>query len=203
MALIYEPSHKKWAPTSSCVWSKDDQIPGKVTISHQYAKLKDFFVRTLKVKIHDLDMLVDELAQLVSSEHEKPLVRDVKSLIWQINDLSPSAKDLEKLKSLPIFPVKLASRPFDSPSMQAENERFTVNDRQPLAAAFRSKVDLLDFELEEVRKLQPFLSCFNLEGRYLSRAVTAISSLKGEVYQRQRSRELTVRLRNRAYALAR
>jgi len=154
---------------------------------------------TMKAKTHDLPALVDKLAQLVSSEN--PLVNDVKSLIFQINDLSPSTKNLESLRKLAIFPVTLAGRPSDSPSLRAVNERFSVIDRQPLAAAFRGKIDLLDFTLEEVRKLQSFLSSFNLEGRYLSSVVTEKSSVNGEYYER--SRELTVRLRNRAYALAR
>lgn len=153
--------------------------------------------------MHDLAKLVDELAQLVrvSPEHKKPPVGDVKRLIWKINDLSPSSQELEKLSELPIFPVTLAGKPSDFPLLRAANKRFSIIDRQPLAVAFLGKIELLDFKLEEVQKLRPFLSSFDLEDRYLSRAVTEISSLMGDIYLR--SRELTVQLRNRAYALAR
>jgi hypothetical protein len=143
-------------------------------------------------------MLVDELSRVTSS---KLTVDEVKSLLWQINSFSPTRKSLEKLKILPIFPVKEASRGSDAAVLRARNEKFLIIDRQPWADAFRGRIDFLDFNLEEVRKLQPLLSCFDLENYYLSRAVAETSSFQGEV--RERSRKRTRQLRSRAYAMAR
>ena len=143
-------------------------------------------------------MLVDELSLVVSS---KLTVSDVKSLIWHINSFSPSRKALEKLNTLPIFPVKAANRGLDPTVLRARKENFSIIDRQPWAEAFEGKIDVLDFRLEEVRRLQPFLSCLNLENRYLSRVVRETSS-----FQRgngEQSRTQTRRLRRRAHALAR
>jgi hypothetical protein len=156
------------------------------------------FVGILKVKIPDLSMLVDELSRLVSL---KLKVNDVKSLIWQVNSFSPSRKDLEKLKSLPIFPVKITGGTSDPVVLRVRTEKFSINDRQPWADAFKGKIDFLDFALEDVRKLQPFLSSFDLGDRYLSRAVAEMSSFQGEVGER--SKKLTTQLRGRAHALAR
>jgi hypothetical protein len=198
---IYDTLRKECVSISSCVWSKDSQIPGKVSISSQYRDLRDFFVGTLKVKIHDLDMLVDELGRVVSSNHTVHIVDDVKSLIWQINNFSPSSEALDNLRTLPVFPVKTARRGLDPVVLRARNENFSIIDRQPWAEAFHGKIDLLDFKLEEVRKLQPFLSSLGVENRYLSRAVSETSSLQGEI--REQSRERTRQLRSRAHALAR
>ncbi|RDL38725.1 uncharacterized protein BP5553_03065 [Venustampulla echinocandica] len=189
-ALIYDTIGKTWAPTSLCLWSKDAQIPGKVTILSQYGDLKDFFVGILKVKIHDLGMLVDELSQVASS---KLTVDDVKSLIWQINSFSPSRKALEKLKTLPIFPVKAASRGLDPAVLRVRNEKFSIIDRQPWADAFQGRIDFLDFNLEEVRKLQHFLSSFDFENYYLSRAIAETSSFQGEVREPKQQTDETAK----------
>jgi hypothetical protein len=197
-ALVYDTLHKAWVPTSSCLWSKDAQIPGKVTILSQYGDLKDFFVGILKVKIPDLGMLVDELSHVVSSELS---VKDVKNLIWQINSFSPSRKALEKLKGLPIIPVKPAGTGSQLAVLRVRNEKFSIIDRQPWAKAFLGKIDVLDFDLEDVRKLQPILASLDLENRYLSHVVREESSFQGEVGAQCSKR--TRQLRSRAHALAR
>jgi hypothetical protein len=166
-------------------------------IMGDYGDLKDFFVVTLKVKIPDLSMLVDELSRSVSS---KLTVDDVKSLIWQINSMSPSRKALQKLQALRIFPVKRASRSSDSVILRDVNQKFSINDRQPWADAYKGKIDFLDFKLEEVRRLQPFLSSFDLESRYISRAVAETTSFHGTGEHSKRKTRLT---RSRAHALAR
>ena len=142
-------------------------------------------------------MLVDELSRVVSS---KLTVDDVKSLTWQINSFSPSRKALEKLKTLPIFPVNAASSGLGS-VLRVQNEKFLIIDRQPWADAFQGRINFLDFNLEEVRRLQPFLSSFDVENCYLSRAVAETSSFQGK--DREQSRKRTRQVRSRAYAIAR
>jgi hypothetical protein len=173
-------------------------MPGKVAILSQYGNLRDFFVGTLKVEIHDLRLLVDELRRVVTSNHT---VDDVKSLIWQINKFSPSRVSLQTLETLPILPVQMTSRGLDAVVLRVRAKKFAINDRQLLAEMFQGRIDHLDFSLEEVRKLQPFLSSFDLEDRYLSRAVTETSSVQGDVGVI--SRERTRQVRSRAHALAR
>ncbi len=176
-ALICDILSKTWVATSSCLWSKDAQIPGKITIISQYKDLKDLFVRILKVKIPDLGMLVEELSRVARLS---PTVDDVTSLIWQINNFIPSPKTLEKLADLPIFPVRVPRGTVEVVELRERSGNFSIIDRQPWTDAFRGKVDFLHFTLEEVWKLQPFLSCFGLEGRYLSRVVVEKSSFSGQ-----------------------
>jgi hypothetical protein len=164
----------------------------------QYRDLKDFFVGILKVKIQDLDMLVDELSLVVSSNHT---VDDVKNLIWQINSLRPSRTALEKLEKISVFPVRKARIEQDSVVLQSRTEKFSIIDRQLWAEVFQDRIDFLDFTLEEVRKLNPFLASFDLEDRYPSRTITETSYVQGEV--QVNSKERTGQLRSRAHALAR
>lgn len=196
--MIYDRLGKTWAPTSSCLWHQDAQIPRKVALRNQYADLKELFVKTLKVKIPNIGMLVDELSLVVRS---KLTVNEVKSLIWQINSFSPSSSALEKLKTLPILPVKVASNQSDPPVLREREQRFCIIDRQPLADAFQGKIDLLDFNLEEVRNLQPFLSSLALHDRYLSHAVAETTCFQGET--REPNGKLTKQLRSHAHAFAR
>ena len=180
---------------SSCLWSENAQIPGKNTISGQYPDLEDFFVRTLKVKIPDLGLLVEELKRTVKSSRS---VDDVKSLIWQINSFIPTGKALSILYDSDILPVKAADGKLD---LRSRTGRFSIRDRQSWADIFKSKIDFLDFSLKEVRMLQPFLSCLNLEKRYLSQIVVEESSFRGVLSDPSSKR--TKHLRRRAHALAR
>ncbi len=197
-ALIYNVLNKTWAAASSCLWSKDAQIPGKITIISQYKDLKDLFVGVLKVKIPDLGLLVEELSRVARSS---PTVDDVKSLIWQINSFTPSRKALQKLVDHPIFPVRLLNGTVEAIELRDRSGHFSIIDRQPWADAFQGEVEFLHFTLEEVRKLQPFLSCLDLEGGYLSRVVVEKSSFQGNIQEPSGKR--TRQLRRRAHALSR
>jgi hypothetical protein len=196
--LIYNVLNKTWVATSSCLWSRDAQIPGKITIISQYKDLKDLFVGVLKVKIPDLGMLVEELSRVARSS---PTIGDVKSLIWQINSFAPSRKALEKLVDHPIFPVRVPNRTVEAIELRDRSGNFSIIDRQPWADVFQSEVDFLHFTLEEVRKLRPFLSCLDLEDRYLSRVIVEKSSFQGNIQEPSGKR--TRQLRRRAHALSR
>jgi hypothetical protein len=154
----------------------------------------------LRVEIHDLRLLVDELRRVATS---KCVVDEVKDLIWKINSFSPSSKDLERLQIVPVFPVRKAGSEglVAAVCLRVWNGKFSIIDRQPLAELFQGKIDFLDFTLAEVRRLQPFLSSFDLQHRYLSRAVCETTFLQDEIGVL--SREQTRRIRSRAHALAR
>ena len=115
-------------------------------------------MEVLKVKIPDLRLLVEELKRVARSS---PLVDDIKSLIWQINAFAPTIEDLAQLRESKIFPVKSPVR--TDVELRTRHERFSIIDRQPWADAFKGALDVLDFNLKEVRSLEPFLSC--MQGR--------------------------------------
>ena len=62
-----------------------------------------------------------------------------------------------------------------------------------------TRIPLLDFSLEEVHTLRPFLVALGLENRYISRAIKESSRVKDSVLDD----ELTRQMRGKAYALFR
>lgn len=193
-ALIYDMLGQDWTTPSACLWSKDAHVPGKRTISGQYGDMKDFFVGVLKVKTPDLRLLIKELKRAAKSS---PSIDDIKSLIWQINAFTPTKEDLGKLHSSKIFPVRKATGKLE---LRTRVANFSIIDRQPWADAFEGKLDYLDFNLKEIRSLEPFLSGMEV-GRYLSEVVIEKSSFKGILPEPSAKR--TRELRRRAYALSR
>lgn len=192
--LIYDVLSQVWVAPSMCLWSKDAQVPGKSTISGQYENLKDLFVGVLKVKIPDLRLLVEELERIAQSSSS---IVDIKSLIWQINTFGPTIKDLSKLRELRIFPVRKVNEVLE---LRTRLERFSIIDRQPWANALEGEIDFLDFDLKEVRALEPFLTSMELKG-YLSENVIEKSSFQGILPEPSTKR--TRDFRRRAYALSR
>jgi hypothetical protein len=202
--LIYAPSDgdlcdpgDRWHRTSSCIWTRSTHLSGMAGISTYYHDLKGFFVDFLGVLTPDLDMLVDELASLGNQSSELR-INDAKNLIREINFFAPNERSLRKLRTQMIFPVR--RRGFE-PTLSSTNSSFLIIDRRKLADAFEGNFFLLDFDLEEVQKLQPFLSCFDLEDRYISRKVKERSSVEGN--PGKPNANLTRNLRRRAYALFR
>jgi hypothetical protein len=193
-ALIYDMLGQKWTAPSACLWLKEAQVPGKSTISGQYEGLKDLFVGTLKIKIPDLRLLVEELKRVAQSS---PTINDIKSLIWQINTFDPAIEDLDKLRGSRIFPVRKANGKIE---LRTRLARFSIIDRQIWADAFEGKLDYLDFTLKEVRILEPFLSGMEIGG-YLSEVVIEKSSFQGILPEPSAKR--TRDLQRRAYALSR
>jgi hypothetical protein len=193
-----------WHSTGRCIWYDGAQIEGKVAISTLYPSLREFFVDFLGVKVPDLGMLVKELKKVSTSSLS---VDKAKSLIWQINSMEPTAKDLTKIHKSAIFPVKVGN---ESTQLQNREKDFVIVDREKLANAFRSPgvtgaLAVLDFpKIEDVRKLQPFLAGLDVEDRYFSKMVKEITSFAGDANGSiVHDEDLTARIRRRAYGLFR
>lgn len=161
-----------------------------MNISSQYKDLREFFVDFLGVQVPDLGMLVEELKKVAASTRSV----ETKSLIWQINSMEPSAKNLRPIRYDTVFPVK----------------DFATVDRENLARAFvgpgvKGELAVLDFPgIGDVRKLQPFLAVCNIEHLYLSNVVEPITSFSSEEAKPiEPDNVLTRSLRRRAYALFR
>lgn len=195
---------KGWHSTEECIWYDRAQIEDRVAISSLYPSLREFFVEFLGVQVPDLRMLVKELKKVSTSTRS---VEKAKSLIWQINSMEPSAKDLASIQKSAIFPVKIGN---DGAHLQSKEKDFVIVDREKLANAFRGPdvtgtLAILDFtNIEEVRKLQPFLVGMNVEERYMSNMVNEITSFAGHANDSiDHDDILTRHIRRRAYALAR
>jgi hypothetical protein len=192
--LVYIHPEKSWKSPSSCLWSSKAEITGKVIVNKQYGQdqqkkaLKAFFVDCLNVSKPSLEILVEELKSVAKPVAGRlPSIEDAgsaaghvektKMLIKAINSM-PLDKEVligKKLRSESIFPVKLKNVKV----LKGTTDYFSITDRQKYHEAFKNEAWILDFSLEEVHELRPFLRWLNLEDRYLSRRVIENSTFGG------------------------
>ncbi|KAI1487736.1 hypothetical protein F5X96DRAFT_681025 [Biscogniauxia mediterranea] len=182
-ALIYVPpldngqSLAAWHKISHCVWSKAARLRGRVSLNDDYEHLEEFFVQYLGIQLVDLPMAIDELNE--AGKRTSTSISEVKESIWTVNSLLSAELDPPKpsgiLKSA-IFPV---TYPQGDVKRETWRTEFFIVDREPLWQSFKTKVKFLDFTLEEVVRLSPFLAWTRLGDRYLSRCMKEITSFPG------------------------
>ncbi|KAK2046278.1 hypothetical protein LZ31DRAFT_593285 [Colletotrichum somersetense] len=200
-ALIYLPldGGLSWHKPSQCVWSNTTKLSGRVSLNDEYEDLGVFFVEFLGVKPLDLSMAIDDLKMI--AKRPSTTSSEIKESIWVVNSLLSSVpkppSSLDVVKS-PIFPI---AYPDDRSTVETVATEFCIVDRESLRSSFETKVKFLDFTLEQVARLRPFIEWTHLEERYLSRRVKEITSFHGGAAalitnpQRQ--------IQNRAHALLR
>lgn len=129
-------------------------------------------METLGVRRLDANLVYQELLELSAGE---ATVDQVKDLIFTLNSqIETEENDSVEFSRLPILPV----RDFGgNVSLDANGTGFAIVDRKKLHDIFRGRVKLLDFSLEEVCQLRPFIRWAGIEGRYLSRLVKETSTL--------------------------
>lgn len=143
-----------------------------------------------------LQMVYDELRQSPQKS-----VDDIKVAILLLSGLlqteltRPSPEPIRKSK---IFPVRY---PNGTVVLSSVDVDFAIGDREKLKTMFQDKVSLLDFDLEDVRRLRPLFEWLGLQDQYLSRCVrerTSVSSDPGRPISSQ-NRDL----KRKAYYIAR
>jgi hypothetical protein len=181
------------------VWSSAARLRGRVSLNENYKDLEDLFVGFLGVKPVDLLMAIDELKE--AGNRQPTSVLEVKESIWTVNSLLSTESSLPNSRATTksrVFPVKQANGDVTCGS-SATN--FFVIDREPLRLSFEGRVKFLDFTLEEVVELWPFLKWTHLEDRYLSHCVKEITSFHGRDAMLISNPDRQIQ--NRAYALLR
>ncbi|EPE32824.1 ATPase of HSP90 chaperone/DNA topoisomerase II/histidine kinase [Glarea lozoyensis ATCC 20868] len=167
--LVYLPSADQWYPPSQCLWSSPLPIPDMVVIGSEYPDtLKDFFLMRLKISPASLPTLIEAL---VARSRNGSSLADIKQTIKAINRMKPTWKDLQVLRAYGFLPIRRHS---EDGNVTLGNlfETFAVIDNTKISAIFNDHVDMLDFSLEEVLELEPFLHGLGLKSKYLSRIYT-------------------------------
>lgn len=109
-------------------------------------------------------------------------IDEIKVAILSFNGLlqtEPIHLDPEPIRKARIFPIRYPSGTVVLGSMDVE---FAIGDRDKLKTSFQDRINLLDFDLEDVRRLKPFFEWVSLQNRYLSNSVkerTSISRIRG------------------------
>lgn len=159
--------------------------------------MEPFFQNRLRISPASLSTLVEGLCSLADGQ---PSIDHVKEMIWAISAMNPETSDLIPLVPCNILPVKRVRHGSAEVSLQNCGSNFTVVDRTKLADIFRGHVGFLDFSLEEVRQLDPFLRALNLSKKYLSCVCTEETACSGDGVL---DTNLTEKFNDRAYHLLR
>ncbi|PYI03189.1 hypothetical protein BO78DRAFT_452009 [Aspergillus sclerotiicarbonarius CBS 121057] len=180
-ALIYHKgaSDARWYRPSQCLWSTGTEIKGMVALDGLYEQLPGFFIDLLGVRTLTLDMIHEKL---VDQGRAQAAIGDIKDTIRLLNayiqvaEVTSNPKQIRESKVLPVrYPngtVGLISATID----------FAIVDRKHLSDLFSGKAKLLDFRMNEIVQLQPFLRWLGLESRYLSSCTKEISMLSEQMH---------------------
>ncbi|KAM7185751.1 hypothetical protein V8F20_011688 [Naviculisporaceae sp. PSN 640] len=180
LIFVNKNGQPSWHKTADCLWSSTAEILGKATLNDHYEDLRSFFVDVLGVQTLTLQIVYDDL---VESRPQRPrTVNDIKNTIWSFNSLIQTEPDMrrqldpEPVLKASVFPVRY---PGDGGKrlVSAKDVEFAIVDREHLAGRFEGRIKFLDYDLAEVRRLQPFLEWCNLGHRYISRSVKEITSV--------------------------
>ncbi|EWG44972.1 hypothetical protein FVEG_05926 [Fusarium verticillioides 7600] len=175
--LIYcETRHGEsgWYKTSDCLWSSETVIRGKAILDECWEAYENFFVGKLGVRLLTLQMVYDELRQSSGTNTE-----ETKVAVLSLNGLlqtETTRLDPEPIRQAKVFPVRY---PTGTVVLSSVSVDFAIGDRDKLKTMFLDKIALLDFEMDEVRRLRPLIEWLGLQYRYLSNSVeesTFISS---------------------------
>jgi hypothetical protein len=143
-----------------------------LTLNELYPDLQNFFVKRLGVKNVTARMVYDKLTGSVLS------LEEAKETLQVFNSLLPVSvgEDFDPAPILKkeVFPVRF---PDGHVRFLTGSDGFALLDRKSLGDDFKDLAKFLDFSIDEIRALQPFIRWARLEDRYLSKAVKEISSV--------------------------
>ena len=172
-------------------------IEGVAVISAEYPEeLVDFFRERLRISPATLPTLVKALCSL---GERRSSAESVKEMIKAINREGLTRQDLESLATYNVLPIRRHAS-HGNINLGNLQETFAIIDNTKFSAIFRNIVDFLDFSLEEVHELAPFLEGLGLQSKYLSQLCTTQTSCDEDgMIDRKLTREFT----DRAYEILR
>ncbi|KAK4173636.1 hypothetical protein QBC36DRAFT_53569 [Triangularia setosa] len=200
-ALIFfldDNGEASWHKISDCLWSSATAIRGKVVLDGAYGGLRDFFVNTLKAAKMTTNMVYDKL----KAQHDESFsVREARETLLVFNSLlAAGSEDFDPAPILQnrVFPVRF---PGGDIRLCRSDDAFSLLDHEPLGEAFAHVAKFLDFDLQELQILQPFIQWAGLGNRYLSASVKEITSADSESTRTMSSPHREIRAK--AHALLR
>ena len=104
---------------------------------------------------------------------------EIKDTLWVFNSLLLGQNPLLSPRQILESRIFLVRYPNGQVELRTSRTDFAIVDRQRFGDAFADQAKLLDFRLDEVRRLKPFFQWAGLEYRYLSSMVKEISLLQG------------------------
>jgi hypothetical protein len=159
------------------LWSSATAILGKLVLEDVYSRLKGFFVDILGVTTMTARMVYDKLR----AQHDESFsISEAKETLSVFNSLLVTGStnfDPAPIRQNRVFPVRF---PGGDIRLCRGTDAFSLLDRKLLGEAFVHVANFLDFDLQELRILQPFIRWTGLGDRYLSASVKEITSADQE-----------------------
>lgn len=137
------------------------------------------------------------IASLIDKASEHPDKSIILQEMRNVSALNPKSDTLRsQLQHCLCFPVRKSSGDILWLSYRSA---FAIVDRIKYGTIFRDKIKTLDFTLEEMHSVRPFLRGLGLEERMLSQSVIE----ETQVEEASSDSDLTKSLRSKAYAITR
>ncbi|KOC14318.1 hypothetical protein AFLA70_555g000420 [Aspergillus flavus AF70] len=187
-----------WYETSECLWSKVTNIDGMVALNDEYEGLYELFVDIIGVRTLTLEMVIKKLVDQGSTSAS---VKEIKETICLLNNYLQTDEDVpdsQPIQDAKVFPVRDLN---GQVVLRSYDDAFSIADRNHLYNWFAGKANFLDFCVNDIHRLEPFLDWVELERRYLSVSVKEISTLGNGAHQSLVSKDRNIALR--AYGLLR
>ncbi|KAK7424161.1 hypothetical protein QQZ08_008767 [Neonectria magnoliae] len=196
MSLIYVPSGgttgKRWFRTSECVWESDAALVPSVTcLEPTYPGFSRLFVDTLQISGLDLPGSIQQLAAIrtnktiLSANQAKKLLQSLNGLLPPVRDTgitfdATGHRDFDikavalrnEVIDCPIFPVRMQDK---SVRLMSSSDEFFIPDGHTCVELLRDSVDILDFDVDTVRRLDPLLQVAGLADKYMSQSISITS----------------------------
>ncbi|KAH7216265.1 hypothetical protein DER44DRAFT_765808 [Fusarium oxysporum] len=156
-----------WLSASECFWSEAETTQLNSSLKGCYPDLKAFFLEQLCIKVSAYDKLLDSSTSLWVTK------RNLLSLMDETNGMVPEfpVEPILKAKVFPVSHPRETGQPSKPDELCSVDTEFAIGDRERLKIFLKMKIKMLDFDLIEVRRLQPFFRWLSIEDRYLSRCV--------------------------------
>lgn len=172
-SLVYVPSERSWYQPKACVWASAPKIGTQFGISAAYARLENFFLQGLSIQSPTTDNYVEQLKIL--SQKRSPNISDINTAIGNINQMFRTNTELNSIQSLKCLPVRMTN---GDTKLESVESQFFIADRVEYKSIFQSKVPILDYSLEEIHTLNPFLKALGLENRFMSSIIEEITTVE-------------------------
>ena len=190
-ALVYIPTVNAWYPPSQCVWAESSvKIPGKASIADTYPLRETFFTTVLKISKPTVDMYIDSL---IAEAKGKASAAQIKETMALICSLGFGDNDFSSLGEAKVLPIKLANGACSFASASSKDVNFAIVENNIHLDAFKGKIVVLDFSLEEIRDCRPLLLAMGLEERFSSKIVKEVTDVRGGSQDHETTRILRIK----------
>jgi hypothetical protein len=142
-----------------CVWDGPDFLLETTILSQYYGRCKGLFCRILCLQNASLAHFVRE-AQSLKCTDQVSYIRNIFLGLESCIDRADAPNEVRLLRQMPIWPIrsKDSSHEYDYLGVGDETEvTWFIADRTHFETAFKSKVDLLAFGVDDITRMEKLL----------------------------------------------